>query len=694
MDAEEEDKCDTKCDIPNPWDVENASVFLKYNCPECDQKCQNLSDFKDHAIQNHEKAKVLFTDQEIKNDPLELDIKVDEPLKKKRKRVTKKRVLDEDQVDQDPDFSDIETLHAEYKNEKWSCSECGFDQVEHKFDLVDHWLDHHNFKSINYEVCHYCTIIFNNHKSYVKHCGKDHPQVPMLRETKCQLCDFSSNNRSVLVQHYSKDHEQEYVQYQCNICQEKFTFEQQFLRHQQIKHSIEVKKLKCDTCDTLIYGHTNILVHQASHKFIELYFCKHCDYSSVTKVELIVHHKAHHDRLLPPYFKCDKCDFISRYNATTISHAKEQHNSEYNAFECKTCGWTKNNLTQMLKHMEVHERNRGHVCNYCGKKLRKLASLQFHIATVHEADKSKQDYVCDICGYTTYHSFWLKKHVFAKHSKEKHTKCYYCDETFAYKANMEVHVDRKHPEKGNKVHFCTVCDKGFIYAYSLKFHMHSHKERHHSKVLKIKSAPKQQINCELCGEEICSSKIRWHYKKYHPEKIDQSILLKCDHCHETFLDKMGLKKHMYNSHGDSQGSKVCEKCKLPYSQRHTCPAGKASRLQCHLCERSFCDKKKLQAHIIGDHEKRKDYKCEYCSKAFALDFQRKSHIRQVHDNVNCELCKKTLSCEYELRRHMVFVHQETKGAFLCDICPKKVFFSIDKFRLHMNQVHLNSISQI
>ena len=171
MDAEEEDKCDTKCDIPNPWDVENASVFLKYNCPECDQKCQNLSDFKDHAIQNHEKAKVLFTDQEIKNDPLELDIKVDEPLKKKRKRVTKKRVLDEDQVDQDPDFSDIETLHAEYKNEKWSCSECGFDQVEHKFDLVDHWLDHHNFKSINYEVCHYCTIIFNNHKSYVKHCG-------------------------------------------------------------------------------------------------------------------------------------------------------------------------------------------------------------------------------------------------------------------------------------------------------------------------------------------------------------------------------------------------------------------------------------------------------------------------------------------------------------------------------------------
>ena len=102
----------------------------------------------------------------------------------------------------------------------------------------------------------------------------------------------------------------------------------------------------------------------------------------------------------------------------------------------------------------------------------KLASLQFHVATVHEADKSKQDYVCDICGYTTYHNFWLKKHVFAKHSKEKHTKCYYCAETFAYKANMEVHVDRKHSDQGVKEHFCDICGKGFIYAYSLKFHMH------------------------------------------------------------------------------------------------------------------------------------------------------------------------------------------------------------------------------
>ena len=233
--------------------------------------------------------------------------------------------------------------------------------------------------------------------------------------------------------------------------------------------------------------------------------------------------------------------------------------------------------------------------------------------------------------------------------------------------------------------------KSVIYIIGGKFKLfeYSHKDRKFQKVPKHKSQNgPQQINCELCAEEICSSKIRWHYKKYHPEKLDQSLLLKCDHCAETFLDKYGLKKHLYISHNDLKGSKVCTKCKLPYSHRHRCIT-KPTRYNCDLCEKSFCDKKKLQAHILGDHEKRKDYKCEYCDKAFACDFQRKNHIRQVHDNVNCDMCKKTLSCEYELRRHMVFVHQETKGAFLCDICPKKVFFSQDKFRFHMKQSHPN-----
>ena len=49
-------------DDSNPWMVDNAATFLKYCCPECDFKENNLQLFSDHAIQNHENAYALFDD--------------------------------------------------------------------------------------------------------------------------------------------------------------------------------------------------------------------------------------------------------------------------------------------------------------------------------------------------------------------------------------------------------------------------------------------------------------------------------------------------------------------------------------------------------------------------------------------------------------------------------------------------------
>ena len=45
----------------NPWSVEDATVFLKYCCPECEYSHQNLNSFTGHALENHDKAKMLFT---------------------------------------------------------------------------------------------------------------------------------------------------------------------------------------------------------------------------------------------------------------------------------------------------------------------------------------------------------------------------------------------------------------------------------------------------------------------------------------------------------------------------------------------------------------------------------------------------------------------------------------------------------
>ena len=54
------DIVDYELDTINPWSVEDVSVFLKYNCPECEFADLDLKMFVDHALENHKRSNVLF----------------------------------------------------------------------------------------------------------------------------------------------------------------------------------------------------------------------------------------------------------------------------------------------------------------------------------------------------------------------------------------------------------------------------------------------------------------------------------------------------------------------------------------------------------------------------------------------------------------------------------------------------------
>jgi hypothetical protein len=47
----------------NPWSVDDASVFLKYCCPECEYHEGDLKVFSNHALKNHERSYILFNDK-------------------------------------------------------------------------------------------------------------------------------------------------------------------------------------------------------------------------------------------------------------------------------------------------------------------------------------------------------------------------------------------------------------------------------------------------------------------------------------------------------------------------------------------------------------------------------------------------------------------------------------------------------
>lgn len=62
------------------------------------------------------------------------------------------------------------------------------------------------------------------------------------------------------------------------------------------------------------------------------------------------------------------------------------------------------------------------------------------------------------------------------HDESRKKQCPYCEYRHQYKFLLEVHIDKKHPETGEKTHYCNICEKGYIFPYSAKYCMMKHKE--------------------------------------------------------------------------------------------------------------------------------------------------------------------------------------------------------------------------
>ena len=108
---------------------------------------------------------------------------------------------------------------------------------------------------------------------------------------------------------------------------------------------------------------------------------------------------------------------------------------------------------------------------------------------------------------------------------------------------------------------------------------------------------------------------------------------------------------------------------------------------CADCGKVLTSKWHLKSHIKIHHSNEKPHVCDQCSKGFATKKQLKNHIVQSHSKQTCEHCGQSLVNEFSLKKHLVFDHGIKDGAFICDICPQKVF-SIEKgYKKHMLRKH-------
>ena len=93
---------------------------------------------------------------------------------------------------------------------------------------------------------------------------------------------------------------------------------------------------------------------------------------------------------------------------------------------------------------------------------------------------------------------------------------------------------------------------------------------------------------------------------------------------------------------------------------------------CTQCDRVFKHYISLNDHVLRHHEKRLDFKCEYCGKDFTSLVEVNRHVRVTHNSkVKCDICDKVITNPRTLWLHKVFHHKETQDAWICEKCPRR-----------------------
>jgi KRAB domain-containing zinc finger protein len=164
----------------------------------------------------------------------------------------------------------------------------------------------------------------------------------------------------------------------------------------------------------------------------------------------------------------------------------------------------------------------------------------------------------------------------------------------------------------------------------------------------------------------------------------------CDICHKEYSNKSVLKQHskthLVNKPWKcSQCSReFCQKSKLAeHLNRHqgTPP------FKCGECEKGFYQKDRLKTHKLT-HTNERPFECNKCALSFRRKFELNKHTR-IHDKALvdkikkfvCEICNKKNYSLADLNRHAL-KHSDTRN-YKCQYCEKAFK---DKYTLKCHEV--------
>uniref|UniRef100_A0A1B0APQ5 Transcription factor grauzone n=1 Tax=Glossina palpalis gambiensis TaxID=67801 RepID=A0A1B0APQ5_9MUSC len=261
-----------------------------------------------------------------------------------------------------------------------------------------------------------------NHKCYVLCCQRkffhryqlvEHIRVHIKPDIfKCEVCGKCAPHSRGLRKHIRERHTKEGQerQYECNVCQKRFT-----------------KK-------PILKAHMEIHVTGSKD-----HICKECGKGFVLETRLKAHERSVHNIACV----CDQCGKTVRGKYALKRHLLEHAGVTKRKWTCDQCEAQLNSHYALKRHKEAihHDGTTVYVCKDCGKIAPSAQALRCHKKYVHQAERK---YKCSICDKAFKVAIVLKEHM-AAHTGEDLYQCPYCPKTFKVSSNMHHHRKKSHP---------------------------------------------------------------------------------------------------------------------------------------------------------------------------------------------------------------------------------------------------------
>ena len=172
--------------------------------------------------------------------------------------------------------------------------------------------------------------------------------------------------------------------------------------------------------------------------------------------------------------------FVAKFE-NTQTHKQNHHENgikdtteRVGDHQCSVCFKTfqrqyKLNIHMKHSHGSKKDRHKSGTCLLCGKF---STSVTRHVSQVHNKERKHK---CNICGKTFHEQQHLRSHNEENHLEEKTLKCNKCEKTFGGPYALKEHEKFVHKEK---IHKCDQCEK----AFQRRGHLNAHIKTIHNKM--------------------------------------------------------------------------------------------------------------------------------------------------------------------------------------------------------------------